>query len=568
MLRDANGNQLDIVDDKRFLTYTASQSGTFYLDVKDADIYDGAGEGKFVLTSYMSDTVLASAATTAVIQNGHELRGRIDAAQDRDWYRLNAVEGVTYELKLNGVGADPLSDNQLTLRDANGNQIITDSGYSGNGAVLTFKATSSGPYYLEARSDSVYDTSMGNFILGVRSDARTVTGTSGNNSLSGMDNDNYISGGAGSDIMRGNGGEDTLHGGLGNDTMSGGSGFDFVDFDGSVAVRVNLATTTAQNTGQGYDRISLTEGILGSRSHDLLTGNTSANWLQGQSGNDTISGSSGNDTLVGGTGHDSINGGSGIDTLVFLAGTGARTVNLGLTGKQSTGEGTDIIVGVENAVGDAGRDTLIGSTGANELDGGRGHDSIRGGSGNDTLIGGAGNDTINGNSGIDTLDIDVATGARVDLEKTIAQTTGEGGDIILGIENIEGGDGNDRFYGNYMANRLEGEDGDDYLYGRAGGDRLLGDDGRDILRGGTGNDRMSGGDDADVFYFESNAGTDRIDDFRNGEDQIEFGSGANSMSDLSFSQVGSSTYIKYAGGTVIVDNMAYYMFNSSDVVFS
>ena len=66
----------------------------------------------------------------------------------------------------------------------------------------------------------------------------------------------------------------------------------------------------------------------------------------------------------GGTGHDSINGGSGVDTLVFLSGTGARTVNLSLTGAQSTAEGTDTITSIENVVGDAGNDTLIGSTAA------------------------------------------------------------------------------------------------------------------------------------------------------------------------------------------------------------
>ncbi len=568
ILRDANGNQISTVPDGNLLSYTAAVSGTYYLDVRDSDIYDGAGEGNFVLNSFMSDTVLANASTTAQILTGHELRGRIDAAQDRDWYRLNTKEGVTYELRLNGVGSDPLSDNRLILRDKNGNQISLDDGSASNGAVLTFKATSTGPYYIEARSDSVYDIDTGNFILGVRSDERTVTGTSGNDSLSGMDNDNYISGLAGSDLIRGNGGNDTLNGGLGNDTMSGGSGFDFVDFAGSVAVRVNLGTSSAQNTGQGYDKISLTEGVLGSSSHDRLTGSTGDNWLQGQSGNDTISASSGNDTLVGGTGHDVLEGGSGIDTLVFLSGTGARTVNLGLTTAQSTLEGTDIITGIENAIGDAGRDTLIGSSGANLLDGGAGHDSLNGGAGNDTLIAGAGNDKINGGSGIDTLDIDVATGARVELEKTVAQTTGEGGDLIVGVENIIGGDGNDRFYGDSLANRFEGDDGDDYLYGRAGADRLFGGGGNDTLRGGTGNDRMTGGDDADVFYFETGAGSDRIDDFKDGVDRIEFASGANSMSDLSFSQVGSSAYIKYAGGTIIVDNMYAFYFDSSDFIFS
>lgn len=566
-LRDALGNSIKYVSDGQQLTFTAANSGTYFLDVADTDYYDLAGEGRFVLTSRMDDRVLASTSTTAVIQNGHELRGRIDAAQDHDWYRLNTSAGVTYELRLNGVGADALSENLLILMDANGNRISSDAGYSSGGAVLTFKAGSAGPYYLNVGSQSIYDVDTGNFVLGVRSDARSVVGTSGNDSLSGMDNNNIISGLAGNDLMRGNGGDDRLAGGLGNDTMSGGSGFDIAEFTGSTAVQVDLRLTTAQNTGLGNDKLSQIEGILGSGSHDRLTGNSADNSLAGGSGNDTLLSSSGNDSLNGGTGNDSINGSSGIDTLVFTAST-ARAVDLSVTTAQDTKEGKDIIIGVENVLGGSGNDRLFGSSGANEIDGMGGNDSIRGGSGNDVLTGGTGNDSINGNSGIDTLDIEVTAGARVDLQITTAQATGEGSDLIVGIENIEGGDGKDRFYGNSYANRFEGDDGHDYLYGRAGNDRLIGDDGNDTLRGGAGADRMTGGDDADVFYFEGSAGTDRIDDFENGEDRIEFGSGANSMSDLSFSQVGSATYIKYAGGTVIVDNIGYYFFDSSDFIFS
>lgn len=566
-LRDALGNSIKSASDGYQLSFTAAKSGTYFLDVEDTDYYDLAGEGRFVLTSRMDDRVLNNNSTTAVIQNGHELRGRIDAAQDHDWYRLNTIAGVTYELKLNGVGADALSENLLILMDANGNRISSDAGYSSGGAVLTFKAGSAGPYYLNIGSQSIYDADIGNFILGVRSDARSVVGTSGNDSLSGMDNNNIISGLAGDDVMRGNGGDDRLAGGLGNDTMSGGSGFDIAEYTGSTAVRVDLRVTTAQNTGLGNDKLSLIEGVLGSGSHDRLTGNSADNWLAGGSGNDTLLSSSGNDTLNGGTGNDSINGSSGIDTLVFTAST-ARAVDLSVTTAQDTKEGKDIITDIENVVGGSGNDRLFGSSGTNEIDGAGGDDYLRGGDGNDTLTGGTGNDIINGNTGIDTLEIEVRAGGRVDLSVTTVQTTGEGSDQIVGIENIEGGDGKDRFYGNSYANRFEGDDGHDYLYGRAGNDRLIGDDGNDTLRGGAGADRMTGGDDEDVFYFESSAGTDRIDDFENGEDRIEFGSGANSMSDLSFSQVGSATYIKYAGGTVIVDDIGYYFFDSSDFIFS
>ncbi|MFM7788426.1 MAG: M10 family metallopeptidase C-terminal domain-containing protein, partial [Microcystis panniformis] len=82
-------------------------------------------------------------------------------------------------------------------------------------------------------------------------------------------------------------------------------------------------------------------------------------------------------------------------------GAGNNTVNLTLTTGQDTGEGIDVLSGIENLVGGDGNDSLIGNTGNNQLDGGTGNDSLTGGLGNDTLIGGLGNDTLTGGGGAD-----------------------------------------------------------------------------------------------------------------------------------------------------------------------
>ena len=99
--------------------------------------------------------------------------------------------------------------------------------------------------------------------------------------------------------------------------------------------------------------------------------------------------------------------------------------------------------------------------------------------------------------------------------------------------------------------------------------RLLGDDGRDTLKGGAGNDILTGGDDVDVFFFEAGGGFDRITDYDDNADLIEFRSGANAYSDLTFTQVGADTHITYGGtNKVIVANTYYWYLDQSDFVFS
>jgi serralysin len=85
------------------------------------------------------------------------------------------------------------------------------------------------------------------------------------------------------------------------------------------------------------------------------------------------------------------------------------------------------------------------------------------------------------------------------------------------IENAVGGSGNNKMYGNQVANALSGGGGNDVLYGYAGNDRLAGGAGNDLLIGGAGNDILNGGSGADVFYFNmalnSSRNVDTIQDF-------------------------------------------------------
>ncbi len=63
-------------------------------------------------------------------------------------------------------------------------------------------------------------------------------------------------------------------------------------------------------------------------------------------------------------------------------------------------------------------------------------------------------------------------------------------DILMRIEHVRGGAGDDRIVGDERRNDLWGSRGADTLIGKAG---------RDNLAGGTGGDRLRGGRDADVL---------------------------------------------------------------------
>ena len=84
------------------------------------------------------------------------------------------------------------------------------------------------------------------------------------------------------------------------------------------------------------------------------TGNNSANTITGNSGDNTLIGAGGNDILNGGLGNDRLVGGKGSDTAVFSSRN--NRINLASTRRQKTGEGRDILRGIENVNGGGGDD--------------------------------------------------------------------------------------------------------------------------------------------------------------------------------------------------------------------
>lgn len=97
----------------------------------------------------------------------------------------------------------------------------------------------------------------------------------------------------------------------------------------------------------------------------------------------------------------------------------------------------------------------------------------------------------------------------------LATGTGTGGtaqgDVLSGIENVEGSSFNDTLTGDGGDNVLTGGDGADSLVGGAGNDTLLGGNGNDTLVGGAGADSLDGGSGVDRVDYSGSAAAINID---------------------------------------------------------
>jgi len=141
----------------------------------------------------------------------------------------------------------------------------------------------------------------------------------------------------------------------------------------------------------------------------------------------------------------------------------------------------------------SGNDVIMGTSGADSIDGDAGNDTICALGGNDTIIGGSGNDLIDGGGGTDTVSYTGTSAAvTVSLTKSTSQNTGGAGtDTITNVENLTGGNGNDRLTGSSARNALSGGKGNDVLRGSAGNDTIIGGAGNDTIIGGDGTDTVS-----------------------------------------------------------------------------
>jgi Ca2+-binding RTX toxin-like protein len=233
-----------------------------------------------------------------------------------------------------------------------------------------------------------------------------ITGDGGIDRIRGRGGNDILFGGDGVDDLRGDDGIDSLIGGAGNDKLRGGEGADQVQyFDAPGPVSVDLQAGIA--TGHGADKLDTLERIVGSHFDDTLLGSSFKNEFIGLEGDDHIDGRGGRDAVHFNFRFDPV------------------TVNL--TTGIATGQGTDTLASIEDAVGTINADHLIGSKSANHLIGLEGPDVLEGLDGADRLQGDAGDDVLRGGRGQDVLE----GGADID--------SGDGGasrDTCTSIETV------------------------------------------------------------------------------------------------------------------------------------
>lgn len=231
---------------------------------------------------------------------------RLEGTEGLDWLDASEAGAVTLDLgktppQQTGQGMVAISDIENVAGGAEKDRLFGDGGANvllGNG----------GNDYLDSRG--------------------------GNDTLEGGTGNDKLSSGGGDDNLLGQEGNDTIYLGSGNDLIDGGPGKDRIIVSGSRPATIDLAQTTAQDTGFGTDIILNVERATGGHGNDRLTGNDARNDLRGNGGDDTIAGGAGADRLEGGPGADHLHGSIDLSAEPFV---------LSSAGASRAGSGRDVI---------------------------------------------------------------------------------------------------------------------------------------------------------------------------------------------------------------------------------
>ena len=294
-------------------------------------------------------------------------------------------------------------------------------------------------------------------------------------------------------------------------------------------------------------------GLNGFAKNAQVLGTAASDVISLREGNEKAFGLGGDDIVQGGFGNDYLDGGAGFDIADYATASVGVSVNLGLTGAQSTvGAGTDTLVSIEGIRGSAFADVLTGNQTANLLSGIGGNDTVFGGDGADTvtatsgqtyLRGEAGEDSLSGGSGFD------------DMHGNMGNDTLRGND---GEDWVVGGKDNDLLfgdaawdivYGNMGNDTVDGGAGNDWVRGGQGDDTVMGGAGDDWIWGDKGNDTISGGAGADIFHSLAGAAIDRITDFSYSQgDRLVLDGGPS----RTIAQVGSDVVVDMGNGDHVI----------------
>ena len=362
--------------------------------------------------------------------------------------------------------------------------------------------------------------------------------------------------GDGDDLGYGGDGNEIFYGGAGDDYLYGGAGIDTAIYTGGADLTVDLAVSTAQETGQGKDRLIDIENIWSGNGSDRLSGDRFDNTITGNGGDDIITGGGGRDTVTFAgkrtdyavttnadgtvTVADSHGGRDGRDVLSDIRLLKFSDTTIALTNTAPF----DIKMSNQIMAENAAVGTIL--SGLSARDGER--DAIT-----YSLDSTTGPFAIEGAKIVITGPLDFETHARHTIivkatDAYGAETTKEFTVTVTDVAEQHGGsstgdptDGGLTLYGTPRADALTGAGGNDAIWGLSGNDRLRGEAGNDRLCGGKGRDTMWGGSGLDIFVFESkpnkNTNLDKIADFNVADDTIYLAKSA-------FSKIGKKGMLK------------------------
>jgi len=114
------------------------------------------------------------------ITPGTPKSGSVDVGNDLDYYTLNAVAGQVYVISMNGTGPGAMPDPQIYVYNSAGQALFADDeGGTASNALLTFQATYTGVYYIEAGPwfDATHSGIPGDYTLAVAQRGADVSGS-------------------------------------------------------------------------------------------------------------------------------------------------------------------------------------------------------------------------------------------------------------------------------------------------------------------------------------------------------------------------------------------------------
>jgi Ca2+-binding RTX toxin-like protein len=359
----------------------------------------------------------------------------------------------------------------------------------------------------------------------------TVQADCGNNYVDLGNGTNSAMLGAGLDIVRGGSGTDTVDVGAGGGRIESGGGADVITSGrGQFDQRILAGSGNDQVTVRGGDTLALggddfdtlivdlnwsQTAVTGSAAAGMLTdidyigpyGAFSNSLLDPEfarirfaqferlviftgAGNDVVTLGEGNDTVSTGGGNDRIDPGGGLDQID--GGIGSDTMAISVSGAVADIVSIEAIEFANGAVL-----TLTG----NQFSSGLAFNTLFSGSGGLVV-------TMTAGTALFAAQMDLSSSVTLTVTGTSEADVVKG--ALSGVNLINGGGGIDQIRGGILVDTINGGDGNDKIMGLGGADVLTGGTGADQFRYLFANDSVLG------------ANADRILDFTNGEDRLDF----------------------------------------------